>query len=104
MIRVIVSYPSQPDSRFDMDYYLNKHIPMVIQKLTPHGLASAGVDQGISGGVPGSPAKFRMQAYLNFPTIEAMQAGMGAEAAGLMADIPNFTDIRPELQINQVLY
>lgn len=103
MIRVIVSYPSQAGSRFDLDYYLKKHIPLVVEKLSPHGLISATVEQGIGGGAPGSPAKYQIQAYLNFPTMEATQAGMSAEAPGLIADIPNFTDVRPDMQINQVL-
>jgi uncharacterized protein (TIGR02118 family) len=103
MIRVVVSYPNQPGSRFDLDYYLNKHMPMVVEKLGPHGLTVAGVDQGISGGAPGSPAKYQIQAHLTFPTVEQMQAGMGTEAPGLMADVPNFTDVTPEVQINQVL-
>ena len=29
MIRVTVLYPRSSDTHFDMDYYLNKHIPMV---------------------------------------------------------------------------
>jgi uncharacterized protein (TIGR02118 family) len=103
MIRVIVSYPNQAGSRFDMDYYLNKHIPMVLEKLGPHGLIGAGVDQGIGGGMPGSPAKYQIQALLTFPTVEQMQVGMASAAPSLMADIPNFTDVRAEIQVNQVL-
>ena len=103
MVRVIVSYPNQPGSRFDLDYYLNQHMPLVVEKLTPHGLSSASVDQGVAGGAPGSPAKYQIQAFLNFPALEQMQAGMGAAGPALMADIRNFTDVRPDLQINQVI-
>ena len=103
MVRVIVSYPNQPGSRFDLDYYLNKHMPLVVEKLGPFGLTTASVDQGVAGGAPGTPAKYQIQAQLNFPSMEQMQAGMGAAAASLLADIPNFTDVRPDLQINQVI-
>ena len=103
MIRVTVSYPNQPGSRFDMDYYLKTHMPMVVDKLGPHGLVATEVERGIAGGAPGSPARYQMQAHLNFSTLQGMQAGLSAEVAGLMADIPNFTDVRPEVQIYEVL-
>jgi uncharacterized protein (TIGR02118 family) len=100
---MIISYPNEAGSRFDVDYYLNTHIPIVVEKLGPYGLITAAVDQGVSGGAPGSPAKYQIQCHLNFPTLEEMQAGMMAEGAGLMADLKNFTDLRPEVQINRIL-
>ena len=33
MIKVSVLYPNTEGSRFDMDYYVNKHMPMVQSKL-----------------------------------------------------------------------
>jgi uncharacterized protein (TIGR02118 family) len=103
MFRVVVSYPNTPGSRFDMDYYLNKHTPLVLEKLKPHGLTDVNVDQGIGGGTPGSPAQYQVQAYLNFPTAEQLQAGMAAAGASLMADLKNFTDVRPDIQISKVI-
>ena len=38
MTRVIVTYPATAGAKFDLDYYMSKHMPMVSQKLTPHGL------------------------------------------------------------------
>ncbi len=103
MIRVTVSYPNQSGSRFDLDYYLAKHMAMVDEKLGPHGLKSWTVEKGIGGGAPGSAARYQIQANLNFETLEAMQKGMAAAAPSLMADIPNFTDVRADVQIYQVL-
>ena len=40
MIKVRVFYPNTPDSTFDLDYYVNTHIPMVQGKL---GAACTGV-------------------------------------------------------------
>ena len=34
MIKVSVFYPNDTGSKFDMAYYLNKHMPMVQQKLS----------------------------------------------------------------------
>ena len=38
MIKVTVMYPNEEGKKFDMDYYVNKHIPMVAGLLTPGGL------------------------------------------------------------------
>ena len=35
MIKVSVLYPNTAGCKFDMGYYLNKHMPMVQQKLGP---------------------------------------------------------------------
>lgn len=100
---MLISYPNQAGSRFDVDYYLSKHIPMVEEKLGPHGLTGASVDQGVGGGAPGSSAKYQIQCLLSFASVEQMQAGMMAEGAALMADLKNYTDVRPEMQVNRVL-
>ena len=53
MIKVSVLYPHNVGSKFDMDYYCNSHIPMVLEKL---GAAVKGiaVEQGLGGAEPGS--------------------------------------------------
>jgi uncharacterized protein (TIGR02118 family) len=103
MIRVSVSYPNQPGARFDVDYYLNHHMPMVEKKLAPHGLTSWTVDKGLSGGAPGSSPDLLIQGRFDIESIEGLQAGLAAEGASIMADIPNYTDIRPQIQVYQVL-
>jgi uncharacterized protein (TIGR02118 family) len=103
MIRVTVSYPTQPGSHFNLDYYLKTHMPLVDEKLGPHGLSKWEILQGVSGPVHGSPAKYQIQANLTFPSLAAMQAALGAEGAVVMADIPNFTDVKPDVQIYQVI-
>ena len=54
MIKVDVLYPNSPGAKFDMDYYLNKHMKLVAEK---SGSACKGmaVEQGIAGGAPGAP-------------------------------------------------
>jgi uncharacterized protein (TIGR02118 family) len=103
MIRVVVSYPNKPGARFDEAYYLGKHMPMVADKLGKHGMKNWAVDKGLGGFAPGSPAEYMIQAHLNFESLEGLQAGMAAEAAAILADIPNYTDLQPTIQINQVL-
>jgi uncharacterized protein (TIGR02118 family) len=103
MIRVTVSYPSQSGTRFDLDYYLTKHMPMVQAKLGKFGMKNYSVSKGLGGFAPGSPAEIQITAMLNIDTMENLQAGMAAESAGIMADIPNYTDISPKIQSDEVL-
>jgi uncharacterized protein (TIGR02118 family) len=103
MIRVSVSYPATPGARFDLDYYMKKHIPMVEQLLTKFGMSGYSVSKGLAGFAPGSPAEFMIMAQINIDTMEHLQAGMAAESPTIMADIPNYTDIQPHIQIDEVL-
>jgi uncharacterized protein (TIGR02118 family) len=57
VIKVSVFYPNTTGGRFDMPYYLNKHMPMVQQKLGAP-LKGMSVQQGLGGGQPGSPPTY----------------------------------------------
>ena len=102
MIRVSVMYPNESD-QFDMDYYLNKHIPLVRQLLDSFGLVRTEVDKGIGTQEPGAPAPYAIIAHLIFNSIEEMGKGLGAHDPELAADVPNFTDIKPQFQISEMI-
>ena len=38
MVRVTVLYPNESAKRFDHDYYANKHLPMVMERLKGSGM------------------------------------------------------------------
>lgn len=103
MIRVTVSYPNVAGAKFDLQYYLTRHMPMVEAKLSGRGLTGWTVDQGLSGGAPGSEAEFLIQGHLTFESVEAFEAAMASEGAEIMADIPHYTNIQPRIQVNKVL-
>jgi uncharacterized protein (TIGR02118 family) len=102
MIRATVFYPSGKE-RFDMEYYLNFHLPFAERLLKPYGLIRSEVDKGISGGAPGEAAPFATIAYMVFENMEDMTKGMMAHDAELAADVKNFTDIKPFFQISEIL-
>lgn len=101
MIKVSVFYPNEEGRKFDMKYYCENHIPMVRQRL---GAACKGVavEQGVSGATPGSRPAHAAMGHLYFETAEAFQSAFGPHAAAIMADIPNYTDIEPTIQISEV--
>jgi uncharacterized protein (TIGR02118 family) len=102
MIKVTIFYPSGENKKFDMDYYFNKHIPM-IKGLFAGDLKLTAIDKGIAGGAPGAPAPFVLICYLYFDTVSAFQNAMKANGSKIQADIPNYTNIQPVIQISEVV-
>ena len=101
MIKVSVFYPNNQRSKFDMNYYCNTHMPMVRQKLRA-ACKGAAVEQGIAGATPGSQPGFIAIGHIYFESVEAFRAAFTPHAEAIMADIPNYTDIQPTLQISEV--
>jgi uncharacterized protein (TIGR02118 family) len=95
-------YPAS--SRFDYEYYVSKHLPLVGELWGPLGLVSADASKGVSGLMPGSAPEFVTIASLTFPSLDVLQAVMTSpSAAQVLGDIPNFTDAQPRVQVSEVL-
>ena len=103
MIRVAVLYPNKPDAKFDHDYYATRHMKMVTEKLTPMGLIKGEIDKGIGGASAGSPPPYVATGYMLFNSIEDFQKALGAHNDEFMADVPNYTNIEPQIQISEVV-
>jgi uncharacterized protein (TIGR02118 family) len=103
MIRVSVHYPSKSGAKFDHAYYAKQHMTLVRQRLDGLGLVRAEVDKGLAGEAPGAPAPWVSIGYLYFHSLQDFQKAMKAHGPELIADIPNFTNITPELQISEVI-
>lgn len=99
MIRVGVFYPHKEGKKFDMKYYLEKHMPLVKQKVGA-AMKACTVDQGVAGGAPGAPISFVAIANMTFDSVEAFQNSFGVNAGEILGDIPNYTDIEPLVQIS----
>ena len=101
MVKVSVMYPNHEGTKFDMTYYINRHIPMVRQ-LLGSALRGVSVEQGISGEGPGSPASYVAMGHLLFDSVEAFQTSFGPQAQAIMEDIPNYTNSGPIVEISEV--
>lgn len=99
MIKVGVFYPRS--SKFDWDYYLGNHTPM-IQKLLAPALKKVDIEKGLAGGAPGTAATYQTVCNLHFDSVEAFQVAFGPHAGAIMADIANYTDAQPIVQISEV--
>jgi uncharacterized protein (TIGR02118 family) len=101
MIKVSVYYPNSTGVRFDMNYYLGKHIPLV-QKKVGAALKGVAVEQGIAGGTAGAPATYVAVGHLLFESVEAFQGAFGPHASEIAADVSNYTNVQPVIQISEV--
>ncbi|MEZ7498440.1 EthD family reductase [Flavobacterium sp. Arc3] len=102
MIKVSVMYPNGTDTKFDVDYYKNSHLPMIKEAL---GDALKGMEftVGIGGRVPGALAPYFAIVDLKFDSVESFQSSFGPHAAKFAADVPNYTNVEGELQISEIV-
>jgi len=84
MIKVSALYPNGGGKTFDMEYYRNKHIPMV-SSLMGAALKDIATDQGVAGGAPDAPAPYLAIGHLYFDSIADFQNAFGPNAEKIMA-------------------
>ena len=101
MIKVSVMYPNTPGSRFDHDYYRDKHLPLLKARMGDACLYYT-IDKGLSGGADQS-APYVAMCHLYSESIEAFDSAFGPHAEEIIADIANYTDLKPIRQISEVV-
>ncbi len=101
MAIVSVMYPAKPGSRFDMEYYLHKHMAMVAEAWSPLGLRGYQVLKGVRAPGGGEPV-LQVVVNMDFESAEAFEAAVAQSGARIMGDVVNFTDAEPTIQISDV--
>jgi uncharacterized protein (TIGR02118 family) len=101
LTKVSVLYPNAAGCRFDMIYYLDQHMPMLQQKLGP-AFKRMAVEEGVAGAAPGAPATYVAMGHLYFDSIDAFQTAFAPHAQATMADILNYSNTQPTIQISEV--
>lgn len=102
MIRVTVLFPNEEGVKFDFDYWRGKHLENVASLI---GDTQLTVEQsrGLGGLNPEDPMPYVAVANMLFDSMEELQSLMAKAGEELMADIPNFTNVMPVVQISEVL-
>lgn len=104
MIRISILYPNNKGSRFDVSYYVENHMPMSIQLLSAHpDFNGVSVEHGIGGAVPGAEPAYIAMCHFLFSSVESFLDAFIPNAEVLQGDMPNYTDIEPIIQFNEVL-
>ena len=101
MITVNVIYPNTDGAKFDMNYYLTSHIPMV-KRVLGSALKGCVVEQGLGGGAPGTTADFSVLCHLRFDSVESFQTAFGPHATQVQNDIANYSSEAPIIQVSEV--
>lgn len=91
MTTLLVTYAGDASTRFDRDYYVSTHLPLVRKAWGQHGL------EAIDAFFPaGDGAGTIAVAWCTFRDAAAIDAAFGApETEGVMADVKNYTDAAP---------
>jgi uncharacterized protein (TIGR02118 family) len=93
-----VLYPNREGVKFDFDYYLKKHVPMVGQ------LLGCAIDICKGVGTPaGGPPAFICIARIEVKSLESFQAAMATHGLQILGDVPNYTNIQPVVQIDELV-
>ena len=94
MIKLSVSYPKGEGATFDHDYYAASHVPLCNSTFSP---SKTEIDKGIDG-----PNVAGVHFY--FDSMEAMQTALANPKMGdVMADVANYTNIAPVMQVSEVV-
>lgn len=95
-----VLYPVADGTTFDFDYYGSTHMALVQEHFGAH-MQSAQASKGLAGG-PDTPPPYHAIATLVFDSQDDLNAAM-ANAGPVLGDIPNFTNVQPQVLIGEVL-
>jgi uncharacterized protein (TIGR02118 family) len=102
MIKVSVMYPYSAGARFDHDYYRDKHMPLLKQRMGAACLYYT-VDKGLAGGRPDTPPTYVGMCHVFCESVDAFNAAFGPHAKEILGDIANYTDLQPVMQVSEVV-
>lgn len=94
MISVLIMYPKTDDSTFDMDYYTSTHMPMLAD-----ALGDACLSWGASTIKTGD---YEAMGWAMVESQEALDSALASAGAAIMGDVPNYTNVQPQLIIGDV--
>src|SRR5271170_7694319 len=101
MVKVSIFYPSEPGGHFDVDYYLNKHMPLTLG-LLGSAVKAVSVEIGVHGGAPDQLPPFTAICGFTCESVQAFTDAFLPNADVLQSDIPKYTDIAQVIQVSEI--
>ncbi len=101
MFKVAVLYPNGEGKTFDMDYYENKHMPMVAGFLGKN-LKFYEIDKGIAGRTSNDKVPYLAVGYFYIKDVAEYNKAIGQNRDAIINDFKNYTNIQPVIQISEV--
>lgn len=102
LIKVSIMYPFAEGKTFDMEYYEEKHMPMVAGLLGAN-LVKYTIEKGLASGIPNQPLPYMAIGTFYIKNLEAYQAAIGPNRDAVRADIANYTNIAPVILVSEVI-
>ena len=95
MIRVAFLYPKTDGSTFDMDYYTSTHMPMLAAVLGDdcHGWGADRITRG----------QYAAIGWALVSSTEAFDAAMTEKGDVIRADVANYSSVRPDVVMGDVV-
>jgi uncharacterized protein (TIGR02118 family) len=102
LIKVSVMYPFSEGKTFDMEYYENKHMPMVAEFLGSN-LVKYTIEKGLASGIPNTPLPFMAIGTFYVKDLAAYQAAIAPNRDAIRADFPNYRNATPVILVSEVV-
>ena len=102
MYCMTVSYAKLESTHFDIDYFLNEHIPLVKESFETFGLVGITVKAGL-GSVPSKEDLFYLSVDIVFDSLEAMKTATSTAGKYVGNDVKNYTDVKPQYQFGEYI-
>jgi uncharacterized protein (TIGR02118 family) len=102
LVKVSIMYPAAEGKTFDMEYYKNKHMPMVAGFLGS-SLVKYTIEKGSASGIPNTPLPFIAIGSFYVKDLAAYQAAIGPNRDAIRADFANYTNISPVILSSEVI-
>ena len=101
MFCVSVAYPRQDGGTFNFEYYTKQHVPLVARLVGANAI-KAEVRKGVASPDGSAPA-FVCLANFWIKSAQDFQTTLATHGKEIMGVIPNFSNIQPILQVDEVL-
>ena len=101
MFKVAILYPNGENKTFDMDYYEQKHMPMVAGFLG-RNLKFYEIDKGIAGRTPNDKVPFLAIGYFYINDVTEYNKAIAQNRDAVVGDFKNYTNIQPVVQVSEI--
>ncbi|OLN85467.1 hypothetical protein CCHL11_08062 [Colletotrichum chlorophyti] len=100
-VTVSVLYPNEPDAKYDIDYYINTHMPLAASTWKDAGVKSWSVHKYLPG-PGGQESKYVFAGVLEFESVEAVHKALASpDSKTVTDDVPNFSNKQPTFLIGE---
>ena len=100
MIKFSALYPNTEGATFDFGYYQSTHWPLTLQLLGA-SILRAELERGVAG-AGGSRPPYIAAGHRYFDSMESFRQAFVPHLERFRADIPNFTNVAPLVQVSEV--